>query len=272
VAPISQTLDTTGLLARNVEDCDLVDAVVTKRPNQGSNGASGLKGVRLAYAPRQHLVDVDRQVESSFNGALLELKRAGAELVEVDLGGDFHALSARSTWPIFFHETRPAVEEFLTANQVPVSFEQIYAGLGEHVRHSWSGSVMPSSAGYVSDEAYRSARDRSRGELRQRLASIAFRQADALLFPTTPCGAPLIEHQWRFQVGSEDVTDIFLSRNTHPSSSAGLPGITLPMGLNSQGLPLGLEIDAAAGRDRHLFVVARAVEQVVERVPVPTGF
>ena len=36
------------------------------------------------------------------------------------------------------------------------------------------------------------------------------------------------------------------SRNTHPSSSAGVPGISLPMALNSEGLPLGLELDAAA--------------------------
>lgn len=112
----------------------------------------------------------------------------------------------------------------------------------------------------------------ARQELRRRLASIAFGQADALFFPTTPCGAPQIENQWKFQVGGKDVTDIFLSRNTHPSSSAGVPGINLPMGLNSEGLPLGLELDAAAGQDRDLLVLARAVEQVIGPVPGPTGF
>ena len=224
VAPISHTLDTTGLLARSVEDCDLVDAVLTSR-EQGSHESADLKGVKLAYAPRQYLADVDGQAASLFCGALRELTHAGAELVEIDLGADFHALSARTTWPIFFHETLPAVREFLAANEVPISFEQIYAGLGEHVKASWSRSVMPSSADYVSDEHVSAAlRTQADDELRQRLESIAFRQADALLFPTTPCAAPLIENQWKFQVGGKEVTDIFLSRNTHPSSSAGVPG------------------------------------------------
>jgi Asp-tRNA(Asn)/Glu-tRNA(Gln) amidotransferase A subunit family amidase len=65
--------------------------------------------------------------------------------------------------------------------------------------------------------------------------------------------------------------DIFLSRNTHPSSAAGVPGISVPMGLNSDGLPLGLELDAAVGHDRDLLVLARTVEQIIGRVPAPSG-
>ena len=82
----------------------------------------------------------------------------------------------------------------------------------------------------------------------------------------------LDQNQWKFRVGDKDVTDIFLSRNTHPSSAAGVPAINLPMGLNSEGLPLGLELDGAAGRDHDLLVLARAVEQVIGRVPSPGGF
>jgi len=270
VAPISVTLDTTGLLARSVEDCELVDAVLTKSSVQSSYHPTALKGVRLAYAPRQHLVEVDAQVESLFREALRKLKDAGAELVEIDLGGDFLALTARTTWPIFFHETLPAVRQFLIANEVPVSFEQIYSGLGEHIKQSWSSSVVPSSAGYISDETYYTALNAGRQELRRRLASIAFGHADALLFPTTPCGAPQAEKQWQFRVAGKVVTDIFLSRNTHPSSSAGVPGINIPMGLNSEGLPLGIELDTAARRDRDLLVLARWVEQVLGHVPGPT--
>ena len=272
VAPISDTLDTTGLLARSVEDCELVDAILTRSPVQGSNATGDLKGVKFAYAPRQYLADVDGQLESAFRETVRKFQDAGAQLVEVDLGADFLALTARTTWPIFFHETLPAVREFLAANEVPVSFDQIHAGLGDRIKAGWSHFVVPSGAGYVSDEKYLTALSADREELRRRLASIAFGQADALLFPTTPCAAPRIENQWKFQVGGKDVTDIFLSRNTHPSSSAGVPGISLPMALNSEGLPFGLELDVAAGRDRDLLALARRVEQVIGGVPGPTGF
>jgi len=272
VAPISETLDATGLLARSVEDCELVDAVITKAPVPGQNAPAHLRGVKLAYAPGQHLAGVDAEVERVFRETLRKLKDAGAELVEVDLGGDFHALAARTTWPIFFHETMPAVREFLSANEVPVSFEQIRAGLGDPISASWSRAVVPSGPGYISDEKYQAALNTGRQALGQRLAAVAFRQADALLFPTTPCIAPRIDNQWKFQVGGKEVTDLFLSRNTHPTNAAGVPGISLPMALNTEGLPLGLEIDVAAGRDRDLLALARRIEQVLGPVHGPAGF
>jgi indoleacetamide hydrolase len=272
VAPVSHTLDAIGLIARSVEDCSLVDAVLTMSPDEGPNSTGNLRHVKFAYAPRQYLLDIDDQTEELFGEAMCKLKDAGAELVEIDLGVDFLGLAARTTWPIFFHETLTAIREFLAANEVPVSFEEIHAALGEHIKRSWSRSVVPSSTDYVSGETYCTALSANRQKLRRRLASIAFGRADAMLFPTTLCAAPQIENQWRFRVAAKEVSDVFLSRNTHPSNAAGVPGITLPMGLNSEGLPLGLELDTAAGHDRDLLVLARAVEQVIGRVPAPADF
>jgi mandelamide amidase len=186
----------------------------------------------------------------------------------VDLGSDFHALAARATWSIFLHETKPAVSEFLEDNKVPVSFDQLFAGLGEPLRTIWTQAVLPSGAGYISDETYDSALHKDRQELQRRFAQ-AFGQAHALIFPATPCAAPAIGQQWQFSVDGKEVTDLFLSRNTHPSSCAGVPGISLPMALNSQGLPLGIEIDAAAGRDSDLLALAKRVEMVIGQVPKP---
>ena len=62
VAPISHTLDTTGVFARSVEDCTLIDQVVTGRQAGKPTGAGyDVKGARLAYAPRQFLDLVDRR-------------------------------------------------------------------------------------------------------------------------------------------------------------------------------------------------------------------
>jgi indoleacetamide hydrolase len=264
VAPISPTLDSPGLLARSVEDCALVDAIVTRRPARKPSRIENLKSVRFAFAPRQHLAGVDAQVERAFRQTLRKLEDAGAELVEVDLGADFHELADRVAWPIFFHETMPAVRAFLAANRVPVSFEQIYQGLGSNIARVWSRFVVV--AGNGSEEKYLAAVRAGRTELRLRLSSIAFREAQALIFPTTPCAAPRIEDQWKFQVAGREVTDVFLARNTHPTNCAGLPGISLPMALDSEGLPLGVEIDAAAGRDRDLLALARRVEGIIGSV------
>ena len=269
-APISHVLDAIGLLARHVEDCELVDAVLTGGTVSGSDESGDLKDVRFAYAPRQHLVDVDEQVDGIFGETLRKLRDAGAELVEVDLGGDFQALANRVTWPIFFHDTMPAIREFLATNEMPVSFEEIFAALGKHIQEGWSRSVVPFGPDCISDEKYRVALD-ARNELRRRLASNAFERTDALLFPTTPCAAPRIDNQWNFCVAGQDVTDVFLSRHTHPSNAAGVPGISLPMAVNAEGLPIGLELDAAAGRDRDLLALARRVERILGRVPRPPG-
>ena len=107
------------LVARSVEDCSLVDAVLTKSPDGGPKGARNLQHVKFASAPAQYLLDVDEETPELFREALRKLEDAGAELVEIDLGVDFHDLTARTTWPIFFHETLTAVREFLAATKCP---------------------------------------------------------------------------------------------------------------------------------------------------------
>ncbi|WP_374729083.1 amidase family protein [Caballeronia ptereochthonis] len=55
VAPVSHTLDTTGVFARSVDDCILIDPVVTRDETPDNNVHAGLKGITLSYAPRQYL-------------------------------------------------------------------------------------------------------------------------------------------------------------------------------------------------------------------------
>jgi Asp-tRNA(Asn)/Glu-tRNA(Gln) amidotransferase A subunit family amidase len=57
--------------------------------------ARNLQHVKFAYALRQYLLDVDDETEELFREAIRKLKHAGAELVEIDLGVDFLALTAR---------------------------------------------------------------------------------------------------------------------------------------------------------------------------------
>ncbi|MBR0905281.1 amidase family protein [Bradyrhizobium liaoningense] len=264
VAPISHTLDTTGVFARNVEDCLLVDQVVTGAQDAKSSGRDDLNGVRLAFAPRQFLDLVDADVETSFRNAVRQLQDAGAEIVEVDLGDDFNALIQTATWGIFAHETMGAISDFLRSHDIPTTFEAIHEGLKPQLRQAWGHIVLPGGAGATSAEAYQTALSVTRPEIQQRLnAAFVSEGALALLQPTTPCTAPLIEEQATVRIAGQEVSYLALANHTVSASSVGLPGISLPCGLSRAGLPIGLELDAALGSDRALLDLARRVEGVL---------
>jgi mandelamide amidase len=265
VAPISHTLDTTGVFARSVEDCILVDQVVTgEQSAEFSNGAYGLKGTRLAFAPRQFLDLVDPEVETHFREVLRQLRAAGAEVVEVDLGEDFNALIQTATWGIFAHETMGAISEFLRRHDIPTTFEAIYESLKPQLRQAWGHIVLPGGAGATSAEAYQTALNVSRPEIRRRLnTAFVSHGALAILQPTTPCTAPLIEEQATVHIAGQEVSYLALANHTVSASSVGLPGISLPAGQSRAGLPFGVELDAPLGSDRALLDLARRAEGVL---------
>ena len=262
VAPISHTLDTTGAFARSVEDCILMDQVVTgEQTPEFSDGGYDLKGARLAFAPRQFLDLVDSEVETRFREVVRRLQDAGAEVVEVNLGDDFNALIQTATWGIFAHETMDAISEFLRRHDIPTTFEAIYEGLKPQLRQAWEHIVLPGGAGVTSAEAYQTALNVSRPEIQRRL-NTAFVSHGALVIlqPTTPCTAPLIEEQSTVHIAGQEVSYLALANHTVSASSVGLPGISLPVGSSRAGLPIGLELDAPFGSDRALLNLARGIE------------
>jgi Asp-tRNA(Asn)/Glu-tRNA(Gln) amidotransferase A subunit family amidase len=265
VAPISHTLDTTGVFARTVEDCTLVDQVVIgEQAAEFSDGCYDLKEARLAFAPRQFLDLVDSEVEARFREVVRRLQDAGAAVVEVDLGDDFNALIQTATWGIFAHETMGSISEFLRRHNIPTTFEAIYNGLKPQLRQAWGHIVLPGGAGATSAEAYQTALNVSRPEIQSRLNKAFVAQgAQAILQPTTPCTAPLIEEQATVHIAGQEVSYLALANHTVSASSVGLPGISLPVGLSRGGLPIGLELDARLGSDRALLDLARRVEGVL---------
>ncbi|MDF3156115.1 amidase family protein [Mesorhizobium sp. XAP10] len=263
VAPISHTLDTTGVFARSVEDCVLIDQVVTGAPAAELDSRADLKGIRFAFAPRQYLNPVDPEVEAQFRNTLLRLAEAGAEIVEIDLGGDFQALALRTTWSLFFRETKASLSEFLERHAIPVAFEDLHVGLRAGVKDAWDHFVIPGAPGYLSEQAYH-ALTADRLAVKERMSEIFTRHgAHALIFPTTPCTAPRVERQMQFTVGGQEVDFRVLANNTIPASAAGLPGVSLPIGLDSHDLPIGLELDGPESEDRALLGLAARVEKVL---------
>jgi len=82
--------------------------------------------------------------------------------------------------------------------------------------------------------------------------------------PTTPCTAPLIEQAGELlNRGPRGSPTSFLANHTVSASILGLPGISLPVGLSKDGLPIGVELDASLGSDHALLALAQRIEGVL---------
>ena len=60
-----------------------------------------------------------------------------------------------------------------------------------------------------------------------------------------------------------------LARNISPGSCAGIPGLVMPAGLRAGGLPVGIEFDSYAGKDRDLLALGLSLERTLGPIPAP---
>jgi len=101
---------------------------------------------------------------------------------------------------------------------------------------------------------------------------LADHELDGIVFPTAPVPAGIeAEQPGDLIIAGELVPggSTYNIQNTHAASLWGAPGISLPMGMTQQGLPVGLEIDAAVGNDKSLLAIALAVEETLPKLPAP---
>jgi mandelamide amidase len=270
IAPIAHTLDTPGPMTRTVEDCALLDAIATGAALPAKPSGQDLRGLRLGFAPRQHLDLVDPDVETCFRETLARLRHAGAEIIEIDLGEDFASLALQANWPLFFGETMPHITEYLEEQGIATSFEEIYEGLGQNVRLPWSDSVVAGAPHAISEDVYRRSLDVHRPELQRRYdETYRSNRIDALLLPTTPTVAPLIDERRPYTIAGQVSDRVALAKNVSPSSCAGMPGISLPIGLSPAGLPIGMELDGLRNDDARLLDIATRVSASIGAIPGP---
>src|SRR4029450_6327037 len=88
-----------------------------------------------------------------------------------------------------------------------------------------------------------------------------FRDQDvkAIAFPTTPLPARPIGQDKEVELNGKKVSTLRpYAHNTRAMTIAGIPGISLPIGMTAKGLPVGLEIEAPFGEDRSLLGLALA--------------
>jgi aspartyl-tRNA(Asn)/glutamyl-tRNA(Gln) amidotransferase subunit A len=245
VIPLSKSLDHIGPIARTVADAGLVLRAIVQDsdrtpalPNFEEQDEC-LANLRIGIPRVYFYDDLDPEVARAVDEALRIFQTLGCSQREIHLeistdrtvqaaeAFAFHAESVRKTPELYQAET---VRRILT---------------GENIR--------PEQYKYARADLERSRRG---------IAKV-FETIDVIVTPTTPIPAPSIA-ELKQHPDQLRPRELILLRNTRPFNVWGIPAISVPCGFTRSGLPLGLQIAAAAGRDDLVLKVAHAYEQATE--------
>ncbi len=276
---LASSLDQGGPCARDVLDTALLHEVMAGHDPLDSTsldvpvpgvvaaarrGADGdLTGVRVGVVTEMGGDGYQPGVRARFTEALAHLEAAGAEVVEVSLPSVEHALAAYylilpaeassnlARFDGMRYGLRVVPEPGATAEQVMGATRA--AGFGDEVKRRIILGTYALSTGYY--DAYYGSAQKVR-TLVQRDFAAAFEQVDVLVSPTCPTTA--------FALGDklDDPLAMYLNDvATIPANLAGIPGMSLPVGLAEEdGLPVGLQVLAPAMADDRLYRVGAALE------------
>jgi len=268
IVPVSSTRDTAGPMARTVVDVALLDGVITGAPLTLS--PANLRGVRLGV-PREYFYQgLDPEVASASAQALDLLKDLGAELVEADIPR-LNELNTAVSFPVALYELMRDLPDYLARHapdvDLPTLIEQVASADVAGVLKSQQGE------GRMPRDIYQAAINVHRPALQAAYARY-FRdnRLTAMVYPTTPLPARPIGEDGTVQLNGEAVpTFQTYIRNTDPVSNAGLPGLSVPMGMTGARLPMGLEFDGPVGSDRLLLALGLAFSEATPPLPAPTA-
>ncbi len=202
------------------------------------------------------------EIEDLWQRGAQWLKDAGAEMVDISLPHTAYALPA-------YYIVAPAEASSNLARydgvryglRVPgrdviEMYERTRAeGFGKEVRRRIMVGTYVLSAGYY--DAYYLRAQKVRTLIKRDFEACFAAGVDAILTPTTPSAAFAIGEK-----GSADPVEMYLNDIfTVTVNMAGLPGISVPSGLDAQGLPLGLQVIGRPFEEETLFAVGAVIEQ-----------
>ena len=261
VTPISHTRDTVGLIGRSVADLVVMDQVIAPDGQRLASVSAG--EIRLGIPRAYYFNNVDEQSSAVIEAALTTLADAGVTLVETDPPG-IEALLARSAFPIALYEVMTDLPAYLDEHSTGKDLAAIAEAAGSPDVQGLFASLL--SDGQIPEEVYADALV-ARVEMREVFAAyFENSDLDAMIFPTTLLPARPIKNSLQtVELNGEQVpTFPTYIHNTDSASIAALPGISLPVGVTADGLPVGIEIDGPEGSDRQLLAIAAELEELFD--------
>jgi aspartyl-tRNA(Asn)/glutamyl-tRNA(Gln) amidotransferase subunit A len=274
IVAFASSLDQAGPMAHDVRDCAIMlEAMAGFDPKDSTSlnlpvpqweaGLSGdMRGKRVGI-PREYRMDgMDAEIAALWQQGIGWLKDAGAEIVDVSLPHTKYALPA-------YYIIAPAEASSNLARYDGVRYglrdlpdgaglQDMYAatraaGFGAEVKRRIMIGTYVLSAGFY--DAYFTQASKVR-TLIARDFDRAWEACDVLLAPTTPTAA--------FSPGEQSDNPIAMYLNdvfSVPASMAGLPAMSVPGGVNTDGLPLGLQIIGKALDEQGVLNAGLAIEQ-----------
>ena len=282
---LASSLDQVGPVSRTVYDAALLHDVIGGHDPLDSTSLSdswtsmaaaaragladgALTGVRVGVIKELSGDGFQAGVSQRFTETLALMAAAGAEIVEVSAPNFEYAVAAyylilpaeASSNLARFDSVRFGIrvnpdEGSLTSERVMAATRE--AGFGPEVKRRIILGTYALSTGYY--DAYYGSAQKVR-TLIQRDFEAAFAQVDVLVSPSAPTTA------FKFGEKLDDPMAMYLNDvTTIPANLAGVPGMSLPIGLAPEdGLPVGLQIMAPAKADARLYTVGAAIEQLLE--------
>jgi mandelamide amidase len=266
IVPLSHTRDTAGPMARTVADLALLDSVVT-----GESAAvqpAALKGLRLGIPRGYFYRDMDHDLASIVESGLAAMREAGCVLIEADIP-DIEKLYL-ATLAIGYYENLHDLESYLRETRAKTDVNALIAQISSpDVKAFYETNVIGPKA--PTRQEYLTAMTLGRPALQAAYRNY-FRTHNvaAIAFPTTLLTARPIGEDAEVELNGKKVSTftIYL-HNTRPITTAGIPGLSLPIGLTNGGLPVGLELDGPFGSDRSLLSLGMSMEKLFGKISAP---
>ena len=258
--PLSPLLDCTGPLARTVRDVAILTGAIYFRVGREPDLA---KPGSLRADPRKFCLGLPRQlffdalsadVRKAFDSALRDLRKAGVQTTDISI-------------PLL-DETEDAGNNIAWVEAMLFHSQQAYfparaTEYGEDVRARVEMGAKVSALDYL-----RALEIQKQFTIQFHMA-LAESDADAIVYPSTPIEAPLI-NQESSRIGNHDYpTRAILLRHNRPANLGGVPAISLPCGFASSGLPVGLQIMGGVSSEVILLRIAKIFEGAQPRFRRP---
>ena len=268
----ASSLDQIGPLTRDVTDCANLLNIIADHDEMDSTSSAAevpdytkslvedVKGLKIGL-PKEYFVDgMDPEVEQAVRTAIKKYEELGAEVVEISLPHTEYAIST-------YYLIAPAEAATNLERYDGVSYGERVDGedlvqmmtntrdekFGEEVKRRIMIGNYALSAGYYDAYYLKALKVRT---LVQQDYTEAFKKVDVIMAPTAPTPA--------FKIGEmiADPLQMYLQDVcTVPLNLAGLPGISIPCGKSSKGLPIGLQIIGKPLAEETLIRTAYTYEQ-----------